>query len=226
MTKDIIKIENLQKIYKHKNSKIIILENLFLNIKEKDIISIVGPSGVGKSTLLNILGLLDDFNHGKYFFEQIDVQSLNEKNKNLYRNKSIGFVHQFFHLIPELTILENVALPNLIKNNNQTESYIYAKHLLEKFNLQDRLNFKPINLSGGEQQRVAIARSLINKPKIIIADEMNGNLDEESADNIFEFFINEIKRNNQTLIYATHNKKYSAKANIELKLTNKILNKL
>ena len=124
-------------------------------------------------------------------------------------------------MIPELTILENVAIPKMIKDDNKKESYEYALYLLETFQLQDRINFKPTYLSGGEQQRVAIARALINKPKIIIADEITGNLDEKTADNVFDFFIDEIKKNKQTLIYATHNKRYSDRAKIKLKLSQK-----
>jgi len=221
-----IKIFNLYKSYTYRDSKFSILENIKFEIQKNDIISIIGPSGVGKSTFLNLVGLLDSFDNGEYYFEEIDVKKLTKQEKNKFRNVYIGFIHQFFHLIPELTILENVAIPKMIKDDNKKESYEYAYHLLETFGLQDRINFKPTYLSGGEQQRVAIARALINKPKIILADEMTGNLDEETADNIFDFFINEIEQNKQTLIYATHNKKYADKAKIKLQLTQKRLNYL
>ena len=221
MTKKLIEINNLSKSYKYKDSKLSVLHNLKFEIKEKEIISIIGPSGVGKSTFLNIVGLLDTFDVGNYYFNENDVTKLSNNKINIFRNKYIGFVHQFFHLIPELTILENVAIPKMIMNNNKKESYDYAYYLLEIFKLHDRINFKPSYLSGGEQQRVAIARALINKPKIIVADEMTGNLDEETADNVFNFFIDEIKKNKQTLIYATHNKRYSDRAKIKLKLSQK-----
>ena len=223
MIKKLIKIDNLNKSYQYKDLKFSILENIKFDVKENEIISIVGPSGVGKSTFLNLVGLLDSFDSGEYYFDEINVKKLTKQEKNKFRNIYIGFIHQFFHLIPELTILENVALPKMIKDNNKKESYEYAKFLLETFMLQDRINFKPAYLSGGEQQRVAIARALVNKPKIIIADEMTGNLDEETADNVFDFFINEIEKNKQTLIYATHNIKYADKAKIKLELTQKKL---
>ena len=226
MTKKLVKISNLCKTYKYRDLKLSILENIQFEIKENEIISIIGPSGVGKSTFLNLVGLLDSFDSGEYYFENIDVKKLTKQEKNKFRNIYVGFIHQFFHLIPELTILENVAMPKMIKDNNKKESYEYANHLLETFRLQDRVKFKPTYLSGGEQQRVAIARALINKPKIIIADEMTGNLDEETADNVFDFFIKEIQKNKQTLIYATHNSKYANKASIKLELTQKRLKKL
>jgi len=221
MIKKLIEINNLSKSYKYKNLNLSVLHNLKFEIKEKEIISIIGPSGVGKSTFLNIVGLLDTFDVGNYYFNENDVTKLSNNKINIFRNKYIGFVHQFFHLIPELTVLENVAIPNMIMNNNKKESYDYAYYLLEIFKLHDRINFKPSYLSGGEQQRVAIARALINKPKIIVADEMTGNLDEETADNVFNFFIDEIIKNKQTLIYATHNKRYSDRAKIKLKLSQK-----
>ena len=130
-------------------------------------------------------------------------------------------MHQFFHLIPELSVWENVAMPKLIKTNIKKESFDSAKYLIDKFELHDRIHFKPINLSGGEQQRVAVARALINNPKIIIADEMTGNLDEETADSLFSFFLNEIKINNQSLIYVTHNAKYAEKADIRYRISKK-----
>ena len=136
-----IKINNLSKTYKYRNSYFPILENINFEIKENEIISIIGPSGVGKSTFLNLVGLLDSFDSGEYFFNKVDVKKLTKQETNKYRNIYIGFIHQFFHLIPELTILENVAIPNMIKNDNKKESYEYANHLLETFMLKDRVNF-------------------------------------------------------------------------------------
>ena len=214
MINKIINIEHLNKSYSLKNSNLLILENINFELQENSVVSIMGPSGCGKSTFLNIIGLLDSEFEGKYDLLNKNAINLSAYEKNLLRNNSIGFVHQFFHLIPELTVLENVALPKMIQTNNTKESIVSAKYLVEKFGLAERVNFKPLNLSGGEQQRVAIARALINNPQIIIADEMTGNLDEETSDTIFEFFLNEIRINKKSLIYVTHNEKYAKKANI------------
>ena len=213
MTKEIIKINNLSKKYYDGSNEISILKNVNFNITKGDIISITGPSGSGKSTFLNILGLLDSYFDGEYKFLNCNTKSLNIKDKNTIRNQSIGFVHQFFHLIPELNVLENVFLPHLINHDNYVKSVDVAKQILINFDLQDRM-FSAINtLSGGEQQRVAIARALINNPEMIIADEMTGNLDKKTADSVFDFFLEKIKKNQQTLVYVTHNNHYAKKAN-------------
>ena len=214
MINKIINIEHLNKSYSLKNSNLLILENINFELQESNVVSVMGPSGCGKSTFLNIIGLLDSEFEGKYDLLNKNVINLSVYEKNLLRNNSIGFVHQFFHLIPELTVLENIALPKMIQTNNTKESIVSAKYLVEKFGLTERINFKPLNLSGGEQQRVAIARALINNPQIIIADEMTGNLDEETSDTIFDFFLNEIRINKKSLIYVTHNEKYAKKADI------------
>ena len=214
MINKIINIEHLNKSYSLKNSNLLILENINFELQESSVVSVMGPSGCGKSTFLNIIGLLDSEFEGKYNLFNKNSIKLSVHEKNLLRNNSIGFVHQFFHLIPELTVLENIALPKMIQTNNTKESIVSAKYLVEKFGLTERINFKPLNLSGGEQQRVAIARALINNPQIIIADEMTGNLDEETSDTIFDFFLNEIRINKKSLIYVTHNEKYAKKADI------------
>ena len=221
MTKQIINIEKLNKIYSLRNSNLSILENINFKIKEGNIVSIMGPSGCGKSTFLNIVGMLDSEFLGSYHFLNKDVKNLSFQEKNILRNNSIGFVHQFFYLIPELSILENVALPKMIQTNDKKKSLDSAEYLITKFGLSERINFKPINLSGGEQQRISIARALINNPQIIIADEMTGNLDEETSDFIFDFFLNEIKINKQSLIYVTHNEKYAKEADIRYIISKK-----
>jgi len=221
MINNIINIEHLNKSYSLKNSNLLILDNINFELQESSIVSVMGPSGCGKSTFLNIIGLLDSEFEGKYDLLNKNVINLSVDEKNLLRNNSIGFVHQFFHLIPELTVLENIALPKMIQTNNTKESIISAKYLVGKFGLTERINFKPLNLSGGEQQRVAIARALINNPQIIIADEMTGNLDEETSDTIFDFFLTEIRINKKSLIYVTHNEKYAKKADIRYVISKK-----
>ena len=183
-----IKIRNLSKSYEINYNKLTIINELSLDLQKNCIVSIVGPSGSGKSTFLNIIGLLDWDFFGEYELNGKDMKHLSKKQLNYTRGSSIGFVHQFFHLIPELNVIENVMLPYLI-NSKQSDNFKLAKNLLETFGLNDRMNFKPIKLSGGEQHRVAIARSLINNPDLILADEMTGNLDENTAKEIFNFFL-------------------------------------
>ena len=220
----LIEISNLKKIYNLSNKdKLLLIDNLNLTISKNSITSIIGPSGCGKSTLLNILGLLDSNFYGNYFFESKSIKEINSKNLSNIRNKKIGFVHQFFYLIPELTVLENVILPALVQSNNILDINNDAYKLLEIFEIIDKKNMKPNKLSGGEQQRVAIARSLINKPNLILADEMTGNLDEKTSDEIINFFLKFVANHNISLIYVTHNKKYAEMAKIKYELRNKNL---
>ncbi len=222
-SKYIINISNLCKSFTDENnSKIEIINNLNFKLKSSSKVSIVGPSGSGKSTFLNIIGLLDKEFSGTYYFKEKNISICSNKETNSLRGKSIGFIHQFFHLIPELTVIENVMLPLLI-NKNEDKSLNASKEILVKFGLEERLNFKPLKLSGGEQQRVAIARSLVNNPDIILADEMTGNLDEDTANRIFNFFIEFIKQNKKTLVYVTHNKKFSLLADEIFFFNNKNL---
>ena len=220
----LIEISNLKKVFKLTNrDELLLIENLNLTIVKNSITSIIGPSGCGKSTLLNILGLLDSNFHGNYFFEGNSIKEINSKSLSNIRNKKIGFVHQFFHLIPELSVIENVILPALVQSNKISDINNDACKLLEIFEIIDKKNMKPNKLSGGEQQRVAIARSLINKPNLILADEMTGNLDEETSDEIINFFLKFVANHNISLIYVTHNKKYSEMAKIKYELRNKNL---
>ena len=220
----LIEINNLKKVYNLTNKdELLLIENLNLTISKKSITSIIGPSGCGKSTLLNILGLLDSNFYGDYFFESKSVKEINSKNLSNIRNKKIGFVHQFFHLIPELNVLENVTLPALVQSNQISDINNDAYKLLEIFEIIDKKNIKPNKLSGGEQQRVSIARSLINKPNLILADEMTGNLDEKTSDEIINFFLKFVANHNISLIYVTHNQKYADMAKIKYELRNKNL---
>ena len=226
MTKNIISIYNLSKEYTSNNNSVVILKDVSFKLYQGDIVSIVGPSGSGKSTFLNILGLLDSSFKGQYDFLDKNIKYTSNDQKNIIRNNSIGFVHQFFHLIPELNVLENVTLPNLIQCNKVADSVKKAKSILTNFDLQDKIHSTPLNLSGGEQQRVAIARALINKPSIIIADEMTGNLDEKISDSIFNFFLEQIRINNQSLIYVTHNNHYAKQANMKYQILNQKLKQI
>ncbi len=221
---NIIKINNLKKIFNLPNrDELLLIENLNLNISSKSITSIIGPSGCGKSTLLNILGLLDSDFQGNYYFEGKSIKEINTKNLSSIRNKKIGFVHQFFHLIPELNVMENVILPALIQSKKTLDINSEASRLLDIFEIKDKKNMKPNKLSGGEQQRVAIARALINKPNLILADEMTGNLDEKTSDEIINFFLKFVANHNISLVYVTHNLKYASMARYKYELNNKNL---
>ena len=219
----LIEISDLNKKFILENNKNIeLIKNLSFKLKKNSKVSITGPSGSGKTTLLNIIGLLDSDFDGLYLFKGKNISSYSTFEKNKLRGLSIGFIHQFFHLIPELSVIENVMLPILI-NRNDNKAYEISKKILFDFGLEDRIDYKPLKLSGGEQQRVAIARSLVNNPDIILADEMTGNLDEDTANNIFSFFINYIEQNKKTLVYVTHNKKLTLFADEIYNFTNKKL---
>ena len=222
----LINISDLGKKYILKNKQNLeIIKNLDLKINYNSKICILGPSGSGKTTFLNILGLLDREFIGNYSFNGRDILSYSENQISKIRGTAIGIVHQFFHLIPELTAIENVMLPILI-NTKLNNAYELSKKIMIEFGLEDRLNFKPLNLSGGEQQRVAIARSLVNNPDIILADEMTGNLDDNTANKIFSFFIKYLEQNKKTIVYVTHNTKYSIYADTTYNFSNMKLLKI
>ena len=219
-----IEINNLKKKF-HLSDKneLLIFENLNFSITKNSINSIIGPSGCGKTTLLNILGLLDSNFDGQFLFEGKAASSMSNNQLSSIRNKKIGFIHQFFNLIPELSVLENVILPGLINNNKESTVIKEACDLLNTFGILDKKSIKPNKLSGGEQQRVASARALINMPDLILADEMTGNLDEDTSDEIINFFLKFIQNNNISLLYVTHNQKYADMANYKYEFKNKKL---
>ncbi len=212
----ILKLENVTKIYKTKVEEIKILNNINFEINESDLISIQGKSGSGKTTLLNILGLLDSDFNGNIYIDDKNIKSL---SKTEIRAKNIGFVFQFHYLLPEFTALENVMLPGLEKKeNSRFEIKNRAIELLELVGLKDRLHHYPNELSGGEKQRVAIARALINNPKIILADEPTGNLDEHNSKNINELFLKINKEKKQSIVIVTHSKELADIAKIKYKV--------
>ena len=221
---NLIEINNLKKKFHLLNdNQLLIFENLNFSITKNSITSIVGSSGCGKSTFLNILGLLDSNFEGQFLFEGKATKTISSNQLSNIRNKKIGFIHQFFNLIPELSVLENVILPGLISNNKEEVVSKEACQLLDIFGILDKKNIKPNKLSGGEQQRVASARALINKPDLILADEMTGNLDEDTSDEIINFFLKFIENNNISLLYVTHNQKYADMANNKYEFKNKKL---
>jgi lipoprotein-releasing system ATP-binding protein len=190
----------------HKNyGQLWVLKGVDLEIKQGEIASIVGPSGSGKSTLLHILGTLDHPNKGEVFINQQKINFLQEKEVAAFRNHHIGFVFQFHHLLPEFTALENVSIPGWMAGRKKKEVGEKASAILKTLGLGGRLDNKPGALSGGEQQRVAVARALINEPKIIFADEPTGNLDSANARDLHQLFFDLRKQFNQTFLIVTHN---------------------
>ena len=182
-----------------------VLKGVDLNIQKGEIVSIAGPSGSGKSTLLHILGTLDIADKGEIFLSNRPLHSLKGKTLAAFRNKHIGFVFQFHHLLPEFSALENVCIPGWIADRNKTEVRQQAEELLKTLSLSDRIENKPNQLSGGEQQRVAVARALINKPDIIFADEPTGNLDSQNARELHNLFFELREKMKQTFLIVTHN---------------------
>ncbi len=198
---NLIVAKNIQKKY----GDLEILKGVDLEIKQGEIVSIVGSSGAGKTTLLTILGTLDRPNTGEVTINNENIFSYNDKKLAAFRNSNIGFVFQFHQLLPEFTALENVIIPALIGKQNKKAAEKRAMELLELFNLKDRLNHKPNALSGGEQQRVAVARALINNPKVVFADEPSGNLDSKNAQELHRLFFKLRDTLNQTFVIVTHN---------------------
>lgn len=182
-----------------------VLKGVDLHIKPSEVISIVGSSGAGKTTLLTILGTLDKATSGEIIFNNQNITTFNEKKLAAFRNQHIGFVFQFHHLLPEFTAIENVCIPAFINKTSKKDAELKAIELLDLLGLKDRATHKPSELSGGEQQRVAVARALINSPHVIFADEPSGNLDSENAQKLHQLFFTLRDELKQTIVVVTHN---------------------
>lgn len=193
-----------------------VLKGIDLIINKAEVVSIVGASGAGKSTLLQILGTLDQPNTGKILLNEIDVMQLSEKKLAKFRNEKLGFIFQFHNLFAEFTALENVCMPAFIKGTNTNEAQNRAQFLLEQLNLADKSNNLPSQLSGGEQQRVAVARAMMNAPDIIFADEPSGNLDTKNAHELHELFFKLREEFQQTFVIVTHNQSLAEMADRKL----------
>lgn len=220
-----IKAKNIHKFY----GELEVLKGVDLQIKKGEIVAIVGPSGAGKTTLLQILGTLDHPNEirdSSLIMNHHNLLDLKDLSLSKFRNQHIGFIFQFHQLLPEFTALENVCIPAFIANTSKQEAQDKAQELLELLGLSDRLNHKPNELSGGEQQRVAVARALINNPDVIFADEPSGNLDSSSAKNLHDLFFMLRKKFNQTFVIVTHNQELANMADRKLEMQDgKIINK-
>ena len=196
-----LKAENIYKSY----GQLPVLKGVSIEIASGEVVTLVGSSGAGKSTLLQILGTLDVADKGYVFFDGKDITTLSEKQKAQFRNKTLGFVFQFHHLLPEFTALENVCMPGWILGNGQQDVVDKAKKWLERLGLAERTHHKPNQLSGGEQQRVAMARALINEPRLILADEPTGNLDTQNSEDLYKLIYDLSRTTGIGFLLATHN---------------------
>lgn len=201
----ILDLVNITKSFRQGSSNLRVLKEINLSIKAGQILSIVGPSGSGKSTLLHILGLLDIPTSGQVYFDGNPCSCLSENKRTEIRRNKIGFVYQFHHLLPEFSALENLVLPLLINGINKKQAVIKAQDILIKLGLKNKFHNMPSELSGGEKQRVAIGRSLVNNPQLLLADEPTGNLDTVNAEIVLEMLLEEVKTRNLTAIIVTHN---------------------
>ncbi len=203
-----IKIDNIEKSY----GALKVLKGINLEVKKSEILAIVGASGAGKSTLLHIIGTIDKPDKGTVYYNNENISKLSDKNLSKFRNTKIGFVFQFHHLLPEFTAIENIMLPAFIAKKSKNETLNRAKELLSILGIDERINHKPNELSGGEQQRVAVARALINNPDVILADEPSGNLDSFNANELHNLFFELRQKFYQTFIIVTHNNELATKA--------------
>ena len=203
--KEILLLKNISHIYNQDFQRIRVLNNVNVRILSGEMVSLIGPSGTGKSTLLNIAGLLETPTLGSVFINGQSCKELNEEKKTFLRGAQIGFIFQSHRLFPEFSAIENVMIPQLIMGNNKIKAEKKSKELLSMLGLEKRFNFRPAKLSGGEAQRVAIARSLANSPNLILADEPTGNLDPSSAKNVFDLLYKLVKSLNISCLIATHN---------------------
>jgi lipoprotein-releasing system ATP-binding protein len=214
-----IKAKDIYKSYGTLN----VLKGVSLSIESGEIVSIVGASGAGKSTLLHIIGTLDQPDSGKLEIARKNINSLNDRKLSAFRNKNIGFVFQFHHLLPEFTALENICIPAFIAGIGKKEAEQRAKKLLILLGLEKRMEHKPAALSGGEQQRVAVARALINQPAVVLADEPSGNLDSTNAKELHQLFFQLREEFKQTFVIVTHNEELAEMADRRLVMKDGII---
>jgi lipoprotein-releasing system ATP-binding protein len=207
---DIVQIENLEKTYGYGRNTLRVLKNINLTIRKGEIVSIMGPSGAGKSTLLNVIGCLDGFQSGKLSVMGSEISDLSIEDLSGFRNRHIGFIFQLHNLLPEFTAVENVMMPMLIRREKKKKARPTALSLIERFGLADRAHHKPAELSGGECQRIAVARSIIGNPDIILADEPTGSLDSENSRNLTNILLDLCRENHTTIVIVTHSAEIAA----------------
>lgn len=215
----LLETKNLSKHFSEGELRVDVLKGIDFSINKNESVAIIGASGSGKSTLLHLLGGLDIPDEGEIVINDEDISKLNDEQRGEMRNKHLGFIYQFHHLLPEFSALENVAMPLLIRRSNEKEAFDKANTLLEKVGLAKRVQHRPGELSGGERQRAAIARALVTEPACILADEPTGNLDEKTADQVFELILELNQSLGTSLIMVTHNLELSKRVDrvVELK---------
>ena len=217
--------KDLHKIYKNGARELHVLKGINLQIENPSMVCIVGPSGAGKSTLLHLLGGLDKPTEGQITIDGVDLYSLKDAELSRFRNKKIGFVFQFYHLLPEFTALENVMLPALVANSKDRKVIMQkARSVLDRVGLIERLDHKPSQLSGGEQQRVAIARALMNDPQVLFCDEPTGNLDSKTGESICQLLCSLSQENKKSVVIVTHEEKIANRANKVFHIKDGIIN--
>ena len=217
MNNEIIKLSKISKSFLGANKKISVLKNINITINKGELISLTGPSGSGKSTLLHIIALLDQPSSGEVFYNKTNLSLTNDKERDLVRRKGISIIYQQNNLLTDFNALENVAIPLVNNGISWRESIKKSKEFLSSVNLSGRLNHFPTELSGGEQQRVAVARALITEPQLILADEPTGSLDRSTANEIFSLFL-KLRSKNHAILYATHNRELSNRADYNLNI--------
>ena len=217
--KYIIQVKNLTKIFGD-GVEIKALDGVDLDIERGEFLAIIGPSGSGKSTLLNQIGILDTPTSGTVLLNGVDVTKMSDKDRSRTRNKELGFIFQYHHLLPDFNALENVMMPLLISGIKSSQAREIARRVLDEVGLGDRMDHRPNQLSGGQNQRVAIARALVNKPSIVIGDEPTGNLDSKASENIYELLRKLNREHNQTFILVTHDERMAAKTDRIIRLVD------
>ena len=215
---ELLRVENLKKVFRSGRTDLVLFDNLSFRVEKGEMLAIIGQSGAGKSTLLHILGALDSASKGDVYCAQVKLQSLSDEAAADFRNREIGFVWQFHYLLPEFTALENVAMPLMLKGVAWQEAESEAARWLQEVGLEDRAQHRSGELSGGEQQRVALARALVNRPQLLLADEPTGDLDNRTADAVFELIARLHRDYRLTSLIATHNLAFARRCTRVLRL--------
>ena len=220
---EVLGVRGLRRSFRQANVTIDVLRGVDLAIRAGEIVALLGPSGSGKSTLLQAVGLLEGGFEGSIMIQGREAAAFNDAERTAMRRDTLGFVYQFHHLLPDFTALENVVIPQLVKGASRTEANARAQSLLTGLGLAERLTHRPSKLSGGEQQRVAVARALANRPALVLADEPTGNLDEATADIVFDEFLRLVREEGSAALVATHNERIAARMDRVLRLHEGVL---